>query len=470
MSFLNDNFLLDTTSAQKLYHDYAADMPIIDYHCHLPPAEIANDIRFDNISDIWLAGDHYKWRLMRANGCSEDLCSGDAPAREKFNAYARTIPLAIGNPIYHWSHMELRSLGVTETLNPENADTIWKKTSDLFQNSDISARTLIKKFNVKALCTTDDPIDSLEYHQQIASAKDFHTIVLPTFRPDKARNLYDSVAFNEYCDKLVSVINCEIETYDDMIAALTARHKFFHGHGCRLSDHGLSTLVAADAPISDVRAIFTKVRSGQNVSTADADKVSWAMLKEFAKLDAAAGWVQQIHFGARRNTSTINFKNIGPDAGFDAINQDPCADALFKLFDQLQQTDTLPKTILYNLNPCDTEVLAVLAGCFPQANVPGKMQYGSAWWFLDNIDGMRKQLAALANMSLLGRFVGMLTDSRSLLSYPRHAYFRRILCGFLGDQIDKGLLPNDMDHIGSIVKNISYNNAVEYFDFDLLKQ
>lgn len=465
-AFLDENFLLESKVAEELYHTHAAKMPIIDYHCHLPPNEIADDKKFKSITEIWLNGDHYKWRAMRTNGVSEKFCTGDASDYEKFQKWAETVPFTIRNPLYHWTHMELKNpFGVHEVLNGASAKAIFDKCNEQLQQDAFSVRNLLTHFNVKVICTTDDPVDDLVYHQKIR--KDGFAIkVLPTFRPDKILNTGNSKAFLAYVQQLADVSNVDITNYTTLIEAFKQRHDFFHENGCRLSDHGLEKMIAEDYTTQEVEAIFLKLLQGKAVNAHEALQFQSAVLYDLALFDHEKGWTQQFHLGALRNNNSRMMRILGPDTGFDSIGDFSQAVPLAKFLDRLDSSDHLPKTILYNLNPRDNEVMATMAGNFNDGSTPGKIQYGSAWWFLDQKDGMEKQMNALSNLGLLSRFVGMLTDSRSFLSYSRHDYFRRILCNLLGKDVANGELPEDMDWLGQVVENICYNNANEYFQFE----
>ncbi len=466
--FIHENFLLETDYAQKLFHEYAKSMPIIDYHCHLPPADIAQDRRWDNITQIWLYGDHYKWRAMRSNGIDEKYCTGNVSDYEKFEKYAETMPYLLRNPLYHWSHLELkRYFGVSELLSPETCKHIWEKCNERINSSEFSARKLMKQSNVVLVCTTDDPTDTLEYHLQIAKDETFDIKVLPTWRPDKGMAVENPETFNQWVDKLAECTDIDIKTFDNYIAALRKRHDFFNSVGCRLSDHGIETAYAEDYSATEIESIFTKLRAGKSLNQEETLKFKSAMLYEFGVMDWEKGWTQQFHFCAMRNNNSRMFKKLGPDTGFDSIGDFQLAKPLSRLLDKLDSQGKLTKTILYTLNPAYNEVIATMLGNFQDASVPGKMQFGSGWWFLDQIDGMTKQMEALSNMGLLRRFVGMLTDSRSFLSYTRHEYFRRLLCNILGNDMARGLVPNDIELIGAMIRDISYNNAARYFGFDL---
>ncbi|MDX9846005.1 MAG: glucuronate isomerase [Tenuifilaceae bacterium] len=462
-AFMDENFLLQNKTAEELYHQYAKDMPIIDYHCHLPPHEIGNDHQFANITKIWLDGDHYKWRAMRALGVDEKYCTGDASDYEKFEKWAYTVPYTLRNPLYHWTHMELRRpFGVTKLLNPSTAREIYDQTTAMLNTPAFSARGIMRRMNVELVCTTDDPIDNLEHH--IKTRNDgFEVKVLPTWRPDKAMMVEDTETFNNYLLKLEELTNIDIRDFDDFVGALKLRHDFFHEQGCRLSDHGIETIIAEDYTDYEVKEIFARVRMKIDLSVEEVLKFKSAMLYHFAIMDHSKGWVQQFHLGALRNNSSRMFKKLGADKGFDSIGDFEMAKPLAKFLDRLDSTNQLAKTILYNLNPRDNELLATMAGNFNDGSVAGKIQFGSGWWFLDQKDGMQKHMNALSSLGLLSQFVGMLTDSRSFLSYPRHDYFRRILCNLLGTDIENGEIPNDMELVGGIVKDICYNNAKRYF-------
>jgi glucuronate isomerase len=468
-AFIHENFALQSDAAVQLYHQYAKDMPIIDYHCHLPSQQVATDHRFENLTQIWLYGDHYKWRAMRTNGIGEHYCTGDASDWEKFEKWAETVPKALRNPLYHWTHLELnRPFGISDRLlNPETAKGIWDECNTMLAQPEFSCRGIMKQMNVVLVCTTDDPADSLEHHKAIAEDQSFNIQVLPTFRPDKGMAVESPEAFNAWVDKLAAASGVDIVGFEAYLEAIRKRHDFFHQMGCRLSDHGIETAYAEQYTDSEIRTIFDKIRGGNQLTGEEILKFKSAMLYEFGVMDHAKGWTQQFHFGAMRNNNTRMFKKLGPDTGFDSIGDFELARPLSRLLDRLDSTNQLAKTILYNLNPTDNEMLATMLGNFQDGSTPGKMQLGSGWWFLDQKDGMEKQMEALSNLSLLSRFVGMLTDSRSFLSYARHEYFRRILCNLLGGEIEKGLLPDDMELIGGMVRDISYNNAATYFGFDL---
>jgi glucuronate isomerase len=468
--FLDENFLLNTKTAQQLYHEYANDMPIIDYHCHLPPDQIAEDKNFDNLTQAWLYGDHYKWRAMRTNGVHESYCTGNKPDFEKFKKWAETVPYTLRNPLYHWTHLELqRYFGLQEILNGDSAEKIYEECSAKLQTPDYSVRGLLRKMHVKVVCTTDDPVDSLEHHQKIKD-DGFEIRILPAYRPDKAMNVDDATAFNNYVSKLEAVSNTNIASYNDYLDALKSRHDFFATMDCSVSDHGLEQIYAEEYTKGEIESSFNKIRSGKELSFEETLKFKSAMLEIFAVWDWEKGWVQQYHLGALRNNNSRMMKQLGPDTGWDSIGDFSQGKALAKFLDRLDRNNQLAKTILYNLNPSDNELMATMIGNFNDGSVQGKIQYGSGWWFLDQKDGMTKQLNALSNMGLLSCFVGMLTDSRSFLSYPRHEYFRRILCNLFGDEIENGELPNDIQWTGKIIQDICYNNAANYFNWKEVKQ
>lgn len=464
--FIHDDFMLTNEAARSLYHENAEGLPIIDYHCHLNPQQIAEDIRFRDISDLWLSGDHYKWRALRANGVAEKYVTGDAPAWEKFEKWAETVPYTMRNPLYHWTHIELmRTFGIEKTLSPATAREIFEECNSMLAQPGFSAKGLIRKFNVEAICTTDDPVDDLRWHKKIAQ-EPFGTKVLPTWRPDKAIAIENPAAYKDYVEKLGEAADMEIRTYSDMVEALRKRHLYFEMAGCRLSDHGLDTFHATDYTESEIEAIFSKVMSGQAPVAEELEKFRSAGLHDLAVMDAESGWAQQFHMGVIRNNRSSLMRSFGPDAGTDSILDLQCAEAGNRFFDRLDSEGKLAKTILYCLNPKDVETVITMAYNFNDGSIPGKMQYGSGWWFLDQEDGMRKQMNALSVLGLLPRFVGMLTDSRSFVSYTRHEYFRRILCDLIGADIENGKLPSgEMERISQMVKDISYYNAKNYFNF-----
>ncbi len=465
-TFISEDFLLRSETARILYHDYAKEMPIIDYHCHLPPDQIAEDKQFENLTHIWLYGDHYKWRAMRANGINERYCTGEASDWEKFEQWAATVPYTMRNPLYHWTHLELlRYFDIDILLNKHTAREIYEECSAKLRQPDYSVKSLLTRMNVKVICTTDDPTDSLNYHSAI-SESGFDIRVLPTFRPDKAMLLIESPEdFKQYLSKLAQAAGTgEITSYDALLAALQNRHDFFASMGGRLSDHGLEHIYAEFDEAAAREAFATALR-GEKPSANQALAFKSVLLYEMAKMDHAKGWTQQFHLGALRNNNERMLRELGPDTGWDSIGDYSQAQALSKFLNKLDSTDQLAKTILYNLNPADNEVLATMTGNYNDGTVAGKMQFGSGWWFLDQKDGMERQMNALSNMGLLSRFVGMLTDSRSFLSYPRHEYFRRILCNLIGQDVENGELPNDIQWLGKMVQGISYNNANKYFGF-----
>ncbi len=464
--FINDDFLLEGNPARALYHDFAEAMPIIDYHCHLPPAEIAADKRWDSITQIWLGGDHYKWRAMRSAGIAERFCTGDATDWEKFEKFAELMPKALRNPLYHWTHLELsRYFGIDELLCPETAKEIYDECNRVIRSKKFSCRSLMKQSKVEVSCTTDDPIDSLEHHIAIAKDKSFGVQVRPTWRPDKSWVIDKPEVFSAWLARLEVISGIEIAKLDDLLAALRKRHDFFAANGCKLSDRGVDTIWAEDCTREEAAKIFAKSRGGKPVTAAEALKYKSFMFHELAVMDAEKGWTMQIHYGALRSNNTRLFKKLGADIGFDSIGDWPVAEAMAKFFDRLDQMGKVPKTILYNLNPRDNELIATMIGNFQDGATAGKMQFGSGWWFLDQLDGMTRQIESLSQLGLLSQFVGMLTDSRSFLSYTRHEYFRRLLCNILGRDIERGLIPNDMKLVGAMVQDISYRNARKYFGF-----
>jgi len=465
--FLDNNFLLENKTAEMLYHEHAKNMPVIDYHCHLSPSEIAEDKIFKNITRIWLNGDHYKWRAMRANGIPEQFITGDASDIDKFKKWAETVPNTLRNPLYHWTHLELnRYFGIQKLLNPGTAVEIYNETSEKLSSAEFSVRNLLRRMKVEVVCTTDDPVDSLEYHRMINN-DGFEIKVLPAWRPDKSMAVENPGFYNNYLDQLASVSDLDINTFQSLLEALQKRHDYFHQQGCRLSDHGLETFYAEPFNDSEIAVIFKRIRSGNFLTLDEILKFKSAMLIIFGEMDHEKNWAQQFHIGAIRNNNSRMFKTLGPDIGFDSIGDFEIAKSMSKLFDRLDSKNMLAKTIVYNLNPRDNELLISMIYNFNDGTVPGKMQYGSGWWFLDQKDGIEKQLNALSNMGLLSRFVGMLTDSRSFLSYPRHEYFRRILCNLIGKDVENGELPNEPEHLGKMVENICYYNARDYFGFNI---
>jgi len=466
--FITEDFLLQTRTAKILYHERAKQMPIYDYHCHLPAELIAADHRFDNLTQAWLTGDHYKWRAMRTNGVAERFITGGASDYEKFEKWAQTVPACLRNPLYHWTHLELKNpFGIKDKLlGPGTAKQIYEACSEMLRTADFSVRSIMRKMNVKLVCTTEGPLDSLEHHKKIRQ-DGFEIKVHTAFRPDQAMAVEDIQSLNVFIEKLGLLCDKEIKDFDSYLGALRQRHDYFHQNGCRLSDHGIETAYAEDYTQSEIDNIFHKILRGQNLEPVERLKFKSAMMVELALMDCDAGWVQQLHLGALRNNSTRLFRTIGRDIGCDSMGDFEIARPLSKFLDRLDTNNKLPKTIVYNLNPRDNALCATMVGNFQDGSSPGKMQYGSAWWFLDQKDGMEDQMNVLSNMGLLSRFVGMLTDSRSFLSYPRHEYFRRILCNMLGNDVEAGLLPKDMDLLGRMVEDICFNNAKSYFPMQL---
>ena len=462
--FLDDNFLLENTTAERLYHDYAKKQPIIDYHNHLSPSEIANNKQFRNITEVWLYGDHYKWRAMRTLGIDERYITGDATDKEKFLKWAETVPYTLRNPLYHWTHLELkRYFGIEELLSPKTAEKIYDKCTELLQSPEYTTQGLLQQMNVDTVCSTDDPIDNLEFHQAHATSN--HGIkMFPAFRPDKAI-LIENDGFVTYINKLEKASNTTISTFADLVAALQNRVNYFHENGCRVSDHGLNRIYTKPVTAQELSTIFNKKISGAVLSDEEVQKYMSGIMHELGKMYAEKGWVMQLHLGALRNNNSRLLGILGPDTGFDSIGDYPQATDLSAFLNGLDTIDKLPKTIIYNLNPSDNEVMATMVGNFNDGSTKGKMQFGSAWWFLDQKDGMEKQMNALSNMGLLSCFVGMLTDSRSFLSFPRHEYFRRLLCNMIGRDVHNGELPNDIEWLGSMVEDICYKNAKAYFNF-----
>jgi glucuronate isomerase len=466
---ITDDFLLQSPPARRLYHDYARDLPIVDYHCHLPPRQIAEDRRFANLTQVWLYGDHYKWRAMRAAGVAERFCTGDAPDGEKFAKWAETVPKTLRNPLYHWTHLELnRPFGIRDRLlSPATAAGIWEECNTRLAEDGFSCRGIMRRMNVALACTTDDPVDGLEHHREIAGDPSFSVPVLPTFRPDKALAIESPPEWNAWLDRLAQSADVDCISYASLLEALRKRHDFFHACGCRLSDHGLETIYADEFRELELEAVFRKARCGASPDGEQAARFKSALLYEMAVMDHEKGWTQQFHLGAQRNNNTRAWLTLGPDTGFDSIGDGPLARPLARFLDRLERQDRLARTIVYNLNPAVNELVAAMLGNFQDGRIPGKMQYGSGWWFLDQKDGMEKQLETLSNQGLLSLFVGMTTDSRSLLSYTRHEYFRRVLCNLLGSEIQQGVLPGDIELVGRMVEDICYYNAVRYFGFDL---
>jgi glucuronate isomerase len=467
MPFIHEDFLLSSPSARKLYHEYAQDQPILDYHCHLPPRDVAQNRQFANLFEIWLEGDHYKWRAMRANGVNEEFVTGSASPKDKFLAWARTVPDTLRNPLYHWTHLELkRYFGIDELLDSSNAESVWARTNEQLATEGLRAWGILDRFQVKAVCTTDDPTDDLADHQAIA-ASGLATKVYPTFRPDKAMNVHLPVQFNEWLGRLAQASDIDITGLPTFLDALKQRHDFFHSMGGRLSDHGINAAFAEPCTQAEAAEIFHQARAC--VAASPEDQAKWAsfLMLFFGRLDAEKGWTKQLHLMARRSNNTRLFGKLGPDTGFDSIGDWPQMDALGKYLDALDQENALPKTILYNLNPSWNYAFATMIGNFQDGSVAGKIQFGSGWWFLDQKEAMEWQMNALSNCGLLSRFVGMLTDSRSFMSYPRHEYFRRTLCNLLGDDMEKGLLPDSFELVGNMARNICFANARDFFGLAL---
>ena len=469
--FIHDDFLLETETARRLYHEVAATQPIIDYHCHLPPDLIAKNHRFRSITEVWLDGDHYKWRAMRANGMDERYCTGNASDWEKFEAWARTVPFTLRNPLYHWTHLELAfPFGVTDRLLDEStARGIFDATNERLKEPGFTALGLLEQYDVKVVCSTDDPVDSLEHHIAHRETPKAYPglLLLPTWRPDMSMAVRDLGRYNAWLAELEAASNLSVGSYGELLSALDKRHAFFHQVGCRLSDRGLDVVPDASCTTERAKSLFDKARRQQELTLEEQDSLRWRLLHDLAVLDHGRGWAMQLHIGALRNVNTRMLQKLGPNTGFDSIGDAPIAGPLARWLDSLDQKSQLPKTIFYNLNPRDNELLATMCGNFQDGSVPGKMQYGSSWWFLDQLDGMEKQMNALSNMGLLSRFVGMLTDSRSFLSYSRHEYFRRLLCNMLGHDVRRGLLPDDASLLTTLVKAVCFENAREYFRFDV---
>ena len=461
--FMDENFLLLSETAIRLYHDYAKDMPIYDYHCHLSPKEIWENKQYNNITELWLYGDHYKWRAMRANGIEEKYITGNGDDFEKFKKWASTVPYTIGNPLYHWTHLELRRyFGIYELLNEDTAEMVWNKANEMLKTEDFTPRGLIKKSNVKLIGTTDDPLDDLKYHEKIQTLDDFDVKVVPTFRPDKGVDI-NKDTFKDWVDRLEEIVGKEINSFDEYLAALEERINYFHQRGCRLSDHGFEYVPYQDADSKKLDEILRKGRNQEDISLEEEDAFKTAVMVFLGKLYAKLGWTMQLHIGAMRNNNTRMYRQIGPDTGFGSIHDHNIAYNLSRFLDALDVENALPRTILYTLNPKDNYVLASMAGNFQGDGIPGKIQFGSAWWFNDQKDGMEEQMKVLANVGLLTRFIGMLTDSRSFLSYTRHEYFRRILCNIIGEWAENGEVPKDMNFLGKIIQDICFNNAKNYF-------
>lgn len=463
--FMDENFMLNSKAAERLYHDYAAEMPIIDYHNHLPPNEISGNVNFKNLTQIWLSGDHYKWRAMRANGIDEKFITGEASDYEKFEKWAATVPATLRNPLYHWTHMELqRYFGIDELLSPTSAKAIFTATEHQLSGPNFSVQSLLARMNVETLCTTDDPVDDLADHILIAK-NGTATKVLPTWRPDKAMAVENATVYIEYLQALGNAAKINITTINDLLDALQKRHDFFHEVGCRISDHGIEEFYAEDYTQNEIDFIFKKVTDGTKLELSEIKKFKSFMLFEGAKMDHASEWAQQFHYGVIRNNNTRMFNQLGADTGFDSIADFTVAKTMSKFLNNLEKEDQLAKTIIYNINPSDNEIIATMLGNFNKGPVAGKIQFGSGWWFLDQKQGMINQMNSLSALGLISKFVGMLTDSRSFLSFPRHEYFRRIMCNLFGADMENGEIPNDFDLVGKMVQDISYNNAKEYFKF-----
>src|SRR5262245_1114618 len=464
MTFITDDFLLHGPTARQLYHQFAAAQPILDYHCHLPVRDIASNRRFATLAEAWLEGDHYKWRAMRANGVDERFCTGDAPPYEKFLAWARTVPRTLRNPLYHWTHLELlRYFGIHELLNEQTAPGIWARANARLADEDLTTRGMLRRFKVRCVCTTDDPADSLTHHEALAAAP-LETAVYPTFRPDAAMRLHDVIAFNQWVDTLAAAANVEIARLGDLLDALRKRHDDFHARGCRLSDHGLEHCPTVGCSDTDAARIFDRARSGAAIDPDDGDLFAGYLMLAFGRLDAERGWTKQLHLGALRNANTRMMQSLGRDTGFDSVGDWPQVSRLAAYLDALEREQALPKIVVYNLNPADNYAFATLAGSFQGGNIPGRIQFGSGWWFLDQREGIEWQLNALSNNGMLSRFIGMITDSRSFMSFPRHEYFRRVLCNLVGTDVDRGDLPRDLELVGGLVRDICFGNAERYLN------
>ncbi len=462
--FINEDFLLTNKTASRLYHQYSENQPIIDFHCHLSPAMIADDRQFDNLTQAWLEGDHYKWRAMRTNGIDEKYCTGNVPDIEKFRKWAETVPVAAGNPLYHWTHLELaRYFGIYNLLSPKTADEIYAKTSEMLKTKEFSIRSLLRKFKAEVICTTDDPSDTLEYHKKLQSS--FEILVLPTFRPDNVIKTDDPVRFSAYIEKLGKSANREIKDFETLIEVLDERHNFFHQMGGRLSDHGLDRFYFTTFTPTEADRIFKKLLKGEHISEEESEKYRTAAMTELCRMNHKRGWTQQFHVGALRNNNSRAFRLLGPDTGWDSIGAPQDAFRMSGFLNSLDDTAQLSKTILYNLNPADNEMLITMAGNFNDGSTAVKVQYGAAWWFLDQKTGMEKHIRDLSSFGLMRRFVGMVTDSRSFLSYPRHEYFRRVVCNFVGEEVEKGYIPDEEEILKPIIEGVSYKNAKEYFGF-----
>ena len=464
-AFINENFLLENKTARRLYHEFSAPQPIIDFHCHLSPMMIAEDRQFENLGQAWLDGDHYKWRAMRTNGIDEKYCTGNASAREKFDKWAETVPVTIGNPLYHWTHLELaRYFDIFDLLSPSTSKGIYDKASEMLQSKEFSIRSIIRKMNVEVICTTDDPTDSLEYHRKLKGS--FSVIVLPTFRPDNIIKTEDPQKLKSYIEKLEKITGSTISNFDTLIEAIDNRHMFFHKHGGRLSDHGLNRFYFKTFTNVDLNNVLKKLLNGESITCEEDEKYRYAVMLEICRMNHKRGWTQQFHVGAMRNNNARMFRVMGPDTGWDSIDIQQDARKMSLFLSELDNSEQLAKTILYNLNPADNEMMITMAGNFNDGTSPVKVQYGAAWWFLDQKSGMEKHLRDLAALGLLRRFIGMVTDSRSFLSYPRHEYFRRLVCNYIGEEIEKGLIPDEDELINPLIEGISGKNAKEYFGFN----
>lgn len=467
MDFIHEDFLLRSAAARRLYHKYASAQPILDYHSHLSPRDLAENRRFHNLFEIWLEGDHYKWRAMRANGVAERFCTGDAPPYEKYLAWARTVPATLRNPLYHWTHLELkRYFGVGVLLDEDSAKSVWDAAKACLQQEDLSARGILKKFDVRVLCTVDDPCDDLKHHQTLAASRESFR-VLPTFRPDKAFLVHSAGEFNAWIERLEAASNVNIATLNNFLEALTQRHDYFHALGGRLSDHGLNRCFAVPCGQREANRIFANARAGNSASKEESEQFAGYLLLFFGRLDAGKGWTKQLHLGALRNVNSRMLHAVGPDTGFDNMGDWPQAAALCSFLDQLDREGALPKTIVYNANPADNYAIATAIGSFQKGPIAGKIQFGSGWWFLDQKEAIEWQLNALSHTGLLSRFIGMLTDSRSFMSFPRHEYFRRILCNLIGEEMENGELPNDEGLLSSLVQNVCFANAQRYLGLGL---
>ncbi|MGZ0709336.1 glucuronate isomerase [Coraliomargarita sp. W4R53] len=467
MSYLHENFLLPNKTAQRLFHEVAAGQPIMDYHCHLPPEDIAGNARFPDLAEIWLGGDHYKWRAMRAAGISEEFITGNASPKEKFDAWALTMPQTVRNPLHHWAHLELKRYFNTDlVLSPKTADEIWELANAKIAEDSFNVHNICKQFDIRAIGTTDDPTDTLEHHTA-HNTGELKTKMFPTFRPDKAMLTVNLAAWNEWTDKLAAVCDRSLHTADDFVNALKARHDFFHEAGCRLTDHGLEACPYVACDDSQAEAIFKKLRNSEAPSVVEAEQWMTFIMQSVARWNSDRDWTMQLHLGPIRNNNTKMFKQLGADTGYDSMLDEPVARKTIAFLDSLAVEDALPKTIFYHINPSFLYTFAALMGSYQGGGIPGKMQLGSGWWHVDTLDGMRSQIDALSSVGLLSKFVGMLTDSRSFLSFPRHEYFRRLLCSIIGTDVEAGLIPDDQDLLDTLIADICYNNAKDYFNFDL---